>query len=45
MRQKHKEFVKEGVELALGFTFIGNFISVGKFLKKWIMELVEYARN
>jgi hypothetical protein len=45
MRDKHKQFVKEGIGLAVGFTPVGNTISLFKFVKKWGKEAINHVNN
>lgn len=45
MRAKHKQFVKEGIGLAVGLTPIGNTVSVIRFVKKWGKEAINHVYN
>ena len=45
LHPKHKELAKDTTELALGFTFVGNFIALGRYIRKWGKEAMHYVRH
>ena len=44
-RTKRREFIRDIIDLALGFSPVGDIVAVGKFLMKWTKELINYVNN